>query len=129
MLVTHLLVFTQTDISRFTVDSRRAKCEERNCSQGGASSRRRFPPFMLDMQLLSFVSAHYCKCIFKARQLEAKPQLWCDKFIFTKMCSPMLCCCCCSPALLTQAERFVNIKEHQLFHILTDNGGNKFNGS
>lgn len=82
---------------------------------------------------LSFVSAHYCKCIFKARQLWAKPQLWCDKFIFSKTCNPMLHCCCRSPALLTQAERSVDMKEHLLlkgsFWIILDYGGNSFEGS
>lgn len=105
--------------------------KERSCSRRGASSRRRSPSFMLYMQLLSFVSAHYGKCIFKARQLWAKPQLWCDKFIFTKICNPMLRCFCRSPALLTQTERSVSMKELLKWSlwIIIDNGRNKFNRS
>lgn len=105
---------------------------EGSCSRRGASSCCRSPPFMLYMQLLSFVSAHYCKCIFKARQLWAKPQLWCDKFIFTKMCNPMLPCFCRSPALLAQTRGLSLMEENLLLKcsvwIISDNGRNTFNG-
>lgn len=129
-LVTHLLVFTQTDGSHFTVDSRRAKCEERRCSRRGASSRRSPPctrSFCHSSVLIT--ASAYLKPDISGQ----KPQLWCDKFIFSKRCNPMLHCCCRSPAFLTQAERSVDMKEHLLlkgsFWIIIDYGGNSFEGS
>lgn len=45
----------------------------------------------------------------------------------------MLRCCCRSPALLTQAERPVDMKEHLLlmgsFWIVIEYGGNRLEGS
>lgn len=88
------------------------------CAAGTLSLQRedlsRRPPLVLEVELLSFVSSHYCSVYLKPNN-SGRTARWCDKMIFLKSGNPTLYLFCCSAAaleVLTQADTFVWIKKH-----------------